>query len=184
MYRRLLDPSSLRKSFFLWGQRQTGKSSLLKTIFPKAFFIDLLNSDHFLTFSTNPSLFREHVEPLKRGDRVIIDEVQKVPLLLDEVHKLIEDKGLLFGLCGSSARKVKKGQANLLGGRALRYELLGFSAHELNQDFNLLQMINRGYLPSHYLDDNYFLLLRSYVSDYLREEILAEGLIRNLPIFS
>jgi hypothetical protein len=110
--------------------------------------------------------------------------VQKVPLLLDEVHHLIESQGLIFGLCGSSARKLKRGQANLLGGRARRNELLGLSAFELKKDFDLTQLFNRGYLPSHYLDEDYFLSHQSYVGDYIKEEILAESLTRNLPLFS
>jgi uncharacterized protein len=184
MYKRLLDLSQTRRSFFLWGQRQTGKSSLLKATFGPQNYIDLLRSDEFLAFSRSPSLLRERLAPLKKNTLVVLDEVQKIPLLLDEVHHLIEERGLRFALCGSSARKLKRGQANLLGGRALRYELFGFSAAELGRDFSLDRLLNRGYLPPFYLGDDYRLLHKSYVSDYLKEEILAEGLTRSLPVFS
>lgn len=184
MYARLLDLTKSKKSFFLWGQRQTGKSSLLKKQFPSAHYIDLLDSSEYLDYSSQPSLFAERLVNFKSGTLVIVDEVQRVPLLLNEIHKLIETKKIIFGLCGSSARKLKRGQANLLGGRALRYELLGFSAYELGQDFKLTDFLNRGYLPSHYLDSDYYLSLRSYVGDYLKEEIFSEGLVRNLPTFT
>ncbi len=184
MYARILKLNSSKKSFFLWGQRQTGKSTLLKKTFPKDSYINLLHSDEFLSYSSKPSLLRERFRLKKPGSLIIIDEVQKVPLLLDEVHNLIEDNGLIFGLCGSSARKLKRGQANLLGGRARRYELLGLSAHELGKAFDVVKLLNHGYLPSHYLDNDYFLSLQSYVGDYIKEEILAEGLTRNLPVFS
>ncbi len=184
MYQRKLNLRSIKKSFFLWGQRQTGKSSLLKKTFSDAIYLDLLKSDEFLAFSQRPDLLRERLAPLKKGELVIIDEVQKIPALLDEVHHLIEDRGLLFGLCGSSARKLKRGQANLLGGRAWRFELRGLSASELAENFNLTKLLNRGYLPPFYSEEEYVRTHQSYVADYLREEILAEGLIRNLPVFS
>jgi predicted AAA+ superfamily ATPase len=184
MYNRLLDLTHVKKSFFLWGQRQTGKSSLLHAAFPETKFINLLESDTFLDYSREPHLIRERLASLKPGDRVIIDEVQKVPALLDEVQNLIENKKLVFGLCGSSARKLKRGHANLLGGRARRFELYGFCAAELKNDFDLVKMLNRGYLPSFYLEDDFLEDHKSYVSDYLKEEILAEGLTRNIGIFS
>lgn len=184
MYKRQLDLGNPKKSFFLWGQRQTGKSSLLKKDFPDALYIDLLKSDEYIAFSSHPDLLRDRVAATKPGQIVIIDEVQKVPLLLDEVHHLIESKKIVFGLCGSSARKLKHGAGNLLGGRARRFELFGLCAKELGRDFNLLRMLNRGYLPSLYLDEDYFFGLESYVADYLKEEIFAEGLTRNLPVFS
>lgn len=184
MYTRLLKLNRPKKSFFLWGQRQTGKSSLLKKCFPSAVFINLLNSEDFLDFSARPSLLRERLNNLKAGSLVIIDEVQKVPLLLDEVHFLIEEKKIIFGLCGSSARKLKRGHGNLLGGRARRFELFGITARELGVDFDLKKMLNRGYLPTFYLDDDFIHCHKSYISDYLKEEILSEGLTRSLPIFS
>jgi uncharacterized protein len=184
MYQRALQLNDIKKSFFLWGQRQTGKSSLLKAAYPQAPRIDLLRSEQFLEYSARPSLLRERFQNLPRGSRVIIDEVQKVPLLLDEAHALIEDRGLAFALCGSSARKLIRGKANLLGGRAWKFELFGVTSHELGKDFELERILNRGYLPSHYGEDRFDLSLKSYVADYLKEEVLAEGLIRNIPIFS
>ena len=114
----------------------------------------------------------------------MIDEIQKVPALLDEVHGLVEDRKLCFALCGSSARKVRRGAANLLGGRALRFELLGLTAHELGSAFDLERILNHGYLPRIYESGRPAERLDAYVSDYLREEIAAEGLVRNLPSFS
>lgn len=115
---------------------------------------------------------------------MVIDEVQKVPALLNEVHWLIENRDHHFALCGSSARKVRRGAANLLGGRALRYELHGLSANELGDDFDLDRALNHGYLPRIYESSRPGRLLEAYVSDYLKEEIAAEGLVRNLPTFS
>ena len=116
--------------------------------------------------------------------QVVIDEVQKVPQLLDEAHWIHEHLRVRLALCGSSARKVKRGQANLLGGRAVRYELFGLTAQELGTDFNLERMLNYGYLPAIYTADNPRPLLNGYVADYLKEEIAAEGLVRNLPVYS
>jgi predicted AAA+ superfamily ATPase len=184
MYKRVLSLISPKKSFFLWGQRQTGKSSLLTETFKNDLYINLLESDLFLEYSTRPSLLRERLNHLKAGEIVIIDEVQKIPSLLDEIQNLIESKKIIFGLCGSSARKLKRGHGNLLGGRARRYELFGLSAFELREDFDLNRLLTRGYLPSFYLDDDYEHSHQSYVSDYLKEEILAEGLTRSIAIFS
>lgn len=184
MYKRVLSLRSPKKSFFLWGQRQTGKSSLLTETFKNDLYINLLESDLFLEYSTRPSLLRERLNHLKAGEIVIIDEVQKIPSLLDEIQNLIESKKIIFGLCGSSVRKLKRGHGNLLGGKARRYELFGLSAFELREDFDLNRLLTRGYLPSFYLDDDYEHSHQSYVSDYLKEEILAEGLTRSIAIFS
>jgi predicted AAA+ superfamily ATPase len=116
--------------------------------------------------------------------QIVIDEIQKVPQLLDEVHWLHEHRSARFALCGSSARKVKRGHANLLGGRAVRYELHGLTATEIGKDFDLTRMVNHGYLPNIYLSDSPVRLLNGYVADYLKEEIAAEGLVRSLPSFS
>ncbi len=110
--------------------------------------------------------------------------MQKVPALLDEAHWLIENRGVQFALCGSSARKVRRGAANLLGGRAVRYELFGLTARELGADFDLDRLLNHGTLPRMYASDRHERLLAAYVGDYLKEEIAAEGLVRNLPVFS
>jgi predicted AAA+ superfamily ATPase len=181
--RRLRLPSSPDQSFFLWGPRQTGKSSLLKQLYPEALWIDLLKTNDFLRYTSQPFLLREEVQAAA-PPLVIIDEVQKVPLLLDEVHWLIENTSTVFGLCGSSARKVRRGHANLLGGRAVRYELYGFVSAELGAEFDLLRMLNHGALLRHYLSNSPRLLLRAYVNDYLKEEIANEGLVRNLPAFA
>lgn len=171
-------------SFFLWGPRQTGKSSLLRQLFPDSPRIDLLKSDEFIKYSTAPWLLREELTLKSDVPFIIIDEIQKVPALLDEIHWLIEEKEICFGLCGSSARKVKRGHANLLGGRALRYVLHGLTSHELGSDFNLENMLNRGYLPRMVQSSNYKKLWHGYIVDYLKEEIASEGLVRNLPAFS
>jgi uncharacterized protein len=184
MYKSVLSLRSPKKSFFLWGQRQTGKSSLLKEAFKNDLYINLLESDFFLEYSTRPSLLHERLNHLKAGEIVIIDEVQKIPSILDEIQNLIESKKIIFGLCGSSARKLKRGHGNLVGGRASRYEFFGLSAYELGEDFDLNRLLTRGYLPSFYLDDDYVHSHQSYVSDYLKEEILAEGLTRSIAIFS
>jgi len=172
------------ETFFLWGPRQTGKSTLLKHRYADALWIDLLKSEEYRRYLTNPELLRQ--ELMQRGDTpfVVIDEVQKVPQLLDEVHWLHENLGVRFALCGSSARKVRRGHANLLGGRATRYELAGLVSVEVGEQWDVTRMVNQGTLPAIYLARSPRRLLRSYVADYLKEEVAAEGLTRNLPVFS
>ena len=121
--RRLLQlPATGTETFFLWGPRQAGKTTLLRQSYPDARWVDLLKSDEFRRYSVNPEFLRQEIEAdgPDPARQVVIDEVQKVPALLDEVHWLMENRGLSFGLCGSSARKVRRGAANLLGGRAVR----------------------------------------------------------------
>ena len=184
-YKRMLQlPDKPNKSFFLWGPRQTGKTTLLRDTYADAFRINLLKTDELIRYSRQPSLLREELANLSPKPFVIVDEIQKVPQLLDEIHNLIEEHGLVFGLCGSSARKVRRGHANLLGGRAIRYELLGLSAAELGSDFDITHFVNAGPLPNHYIADDAKAVIRSYVNDYLKEEILEEGLVRSLPVFS
>ena len=184
MYKRLLNlPKVLNNSFFLWGPRQVGKTSLLKDSFPSAPMIQLLKSDEYTLFQAYPERLRERIR--KNGWKfVLIDEIQKVPQLLDEVHLLIEEDAVVFGLCGSSARKVRKGHANLLGGRALRFEMSGLVAREIGVNFSLEKMLNRGYMPLIYDSDQAGLHLKSYCADYLKEEVFAEGLVRKLQPFS
>lgn len=172
-----------KESCFLWGARQTGKSTLLKTMFPNSPYYDLLLSEEFARFSRRPGLLREELlaKPLKGP--VVIDEVQKVPQLLDEIQWLIVNKNVQFILCGSSARKLKRGGGNLLGGRALKYELYPLTSNEI-ADFNLFRALNHGLLPRHYLAENYKKLCQAYVDNYLTEEISAEALTRNLQAFS
>lgn len=177
-----------QQSAFLWGPRKTGKSTYLKSHFPNSIVYDFLKTDVFFAMSKNPALLREQLlaysnEALRSP--VIIDEAQKVPQILDEVHWLIENKGLHFILCGSSARKLKRGHSNLLGGRAWRYEMFPLVSQEIH-DFRLLKALNQGLIPSHYLQtqEQAKKSLISYVQDYLKEEIFAEGLARNVPAFS
>lgn len=178
-------PPAGTETFFLWGPRQTGKTTLLRSTYPEAWWVDLLKAEEFRRFLQNPELLRQELADQDlTGRQVVIDEVQKVPLLLDEVHWLIENRGIHFALCGSSARKVKRGAANLLGGRAVRYELHGLVASELGEDFDLDRLLNRGYLPRIHASPRARRLQEAYVADYLKEEVAAEGLVRNLPIFS
>ena len=185
MFKRQLSlPAAGKETFFLWGPRQTGKTTLLRAYYPDALWIDLLLADEFRRYLHNPEILREQLATRPAVRQVVIDEVQKVPQLLDEAHWLHEHRKIRFALCGSSARKVKRGQANLLGGRAVRYELHGLTAQELGRDFNLTRLLNHGYLPNIYQSDNPRPLLNGYVADYLKEEVAAEGLVRNLPVFS
>jgi len=175
-----------RQSAFLWGARKTGKSTYLKKNFPDSLVFDFLKSDLFIEFSKNPSLLREQLLAQNEaviGHPVILDEVQKVPQILDEVHWLIENKGFQFILCGSSARKLIRGQANLLGGRAWRYEMFPLTTVEIG-GVDLLRALNHGLIPAHYLQNNYKKSLSAYVRDYLKEEVFNEGLTRNIPAFS
>lgn len=184
-YKRLLAlPPKPTRSFFLWGPRQTGKTTLLKDLYPEARRLDLLKTDELIRYLRTPSLLREEAAALPPETLIVIDEIQKAPALLDEIHYLIEEQQRVFALCGSSARKVRRGHANLLGGRASRYELLGLSAAELGPDFVLEHFLNAGPLPPHYGAETPRSILRDYVDDYLRSEILEEGLTRNLPVFS
>ena len=172
------------ETFFLWGPRQTGKSTFLMSAYPDAVWIDLLKAEEFRRYLNNPELLRQELPREGVMPFVVIDEVQKLPALLDEVHWLHENRNIHFALCGSSARKVKRGYANLLGGRAIRYEMFGFIAAELYPDFDLTRLLNNGYLPRIYLAKQPRRLLNAYVANYLKEEIAAEGLVRNLPVFS
>jgi predicted AAA+ superfamily ATPase len=177
-------PQPGRETFFLWGPRQTGKTTILRQAYADAVWVDLLKADEYRRYLERPELLREELRSQPRGGQVVIDEVQKVPALLDEVHWMHEHLKMRFALCGSSARKVRRGAANLLGGRAVRYELHGLTAAELGGDFDLVRLLNHGYLPSHYGSDRPERGLASYVGDYLKEEVAAEGLVRNLPVFS
>ena len=185
-HRKLPLPAPGEDTFFLWGPRQTGKSTLLKERYPQARWLDLLKADEFRRYSDNPELLRQEIilDGPPPGNRIVIDEVQKVPALLDEAHWLIENRGVQFALCGSSARKVRHGAANLLGGRALRFELHGLVAAELGDAFDLTQVLNHGYLPRMVEVARPRQRLDAYIANYLREEVAAEGLVRNLPAFS
>ncbi len=172
------------ETFFLWGPRQTGKTTLLQATYPDSLRIDLLKAEEYRRYLQNPETLRAQLAAGALAPQVVIDEIQKVPQLLDEVHWLHEHRAIRFALCGSSARKVKRGHANLLGGRAVRYELHGLTAVEIGKEFDLTRILNHGYLPTIYLSETPTRLLNGYVADYLKEEIAAEGLVRNLPTFS
>jgi predicted AAA+ superfamily ATPase len=175
-----------RQSAFLWGPRKTGKTTFLRTNFSDSAVFNLLDTDLFFEVNKRPALLREKILALSPAylDRpIILDEVQKVPAVMDEVHYLIEEKGLRFVLCGSSARKLRRGHANLLGGRAWRFELFPFVSAELSR-MDLLKALNNGMIPAHYLQDNADMSLKAYVHDYLKEEVASEGLVRNMPAFS
>lgn len=175
-----------KQSAFLWGARKTGKSTYLKENYSKAPYYDLLKSNLYLQLLKEPYILREELLVLAKKNPIqliIIDEIQKVPLLLDEVHWLIENTSLQFILCGSSARKLKRGAANLLGGRAWKFHFLPLVYPEI-PEVDLLRVLNHGLLPSHYLSQNVRRSLKAYVEDYLIEEIQAEGLVRNLPAFA
>ena len=187
MFKRTLAlPAPGSETFFLWGPRQTGKTTLLRQSYRDARWIDLLKAEEFRRYVARPELLRQEIEaePLDPGRQIVIDEIQKVPTLLDEVHWLLENRGLHFALCGSSARKVRRGAANLLGGRAARYELHGLTASELGSEFDLDRLLNHGYLPRIYESSRPNRLLDAYIADYLKEEVAAEGFVRNLPTFS
>lgn len=184
MLNRILDFSdSPNDSCFLWGARQTGKSTLLKMLYPESFYIDLLKSDEFERYNRRPALLREELSLLKENELIIIDEIQKLPELLDEVHWLITNKNLRFILSGSSARRLRRSGVNLLGGRAISKHLYPLVSAEI-PDFNLFKACNNGMLPRHYLTDDAKKRLNAYVGDYLQQEIKAEALTRNLNTFS
>jgi uncharacterized protein len=177
----------LEKSCFLFGPRQTGKSSLIEhTLSKKTIIYNLLESDLFLKLQKNPEILRkELLVSTKSGAIVVIDEIQKIPALLNEVHALIETHKLRFLLTGSSARKLRRAGVNLLGGRARVYNLKPLSFHEIGtENFDLLKALNRGLIPSIYFSKLPAADLRSYVSTYIKEEIAAEALTRNIPAFA
>ena len=175
--------ASLNESLFLWGARQTGKSTLLKALFPDSLWFDLLHSDVFERLHKNPSQLREIVLATQSSKPVVIDEIQKIPALLNEVHWLIENQHTRFILSGSSPRRIIRTETNLLGGRALRYELYPLISQEI-PDFDLLLALNNGLLPRHYLSENPKQMVSAYIGNYLRDEIMAEARLRNVANFS
>lgn len=181
-FKRFLQPPDT--SFFLFGPRGTGKSTWLQNEIPAALFIDLLESDRFLELSIQPSRLRELCAPLKAGDWVVIDEIQKIPGLLDEVHWLYQKKKLNFAVTGSSARKLKRSHANLLAGRLLDLKFYPLTFPELGPAFNIEKCLQFGSLPG--IASNYeraVPILSSYLSTYLRQELLEEAVIRHLDPF-
>ncbi len=184
IFRRLLTLSDTTPcTFFLWGPRQTGKSTLLAEHFPEVPWIDLLRPESYRRYLQAPEMLIEEQRRHGAGF-MVIHEVQKVPALLDAVHWLMEHRGVHFALCGSSARKVRRGHANLLGGRAESRELYGLSAMEIGPDVDLVRLLNHGYLPRIYGAVRPLPLLDGYISQYLKEEVAAEGLSRRLPAYA
>jgi uncharacterized protein len=171
------------ESLFLWGARQTGKSTLLKALYPDALWFDLLLSDVYERLSKNPNILRETILANPDSRIVIVDEIQRIPELLNEIHWLITNTKTRFILSGSSPRKIIRGGSNLLGGRALRYELYPLVSAEI-PDFDLMKALNNGLLPRHYLAANAQKMISSYIGNYLKDEIAAEANIRNVQSFS
>ncbi len=169
------------RSAFLWGPRKTGKTFWLRQTFPEHVRIDLLQSEVFGEYAARPSLLRERYQDHRR--MIIIDEVQMVPDLLHEVHWLIENRGSSFLMTGSSARKIRRKHANLLGGRAWRYTMHPLTFLE-TQGFDLEGVMVSGLLPPHFLSPDPIRDLRSYAADYLKEEIAAEAAVQSIPAFS
>jgi predicted AAA+ superfamily ATPase len=181
--RKQIFEGSENESIFLWGARQTGKSTLLRTTFPGVMYIDLLLTTEYKKYLLHPELLRETIMANPEIKTVIIDEVPLIPLLLNEVHWLIENMGVRFIMSGSSPRKILRSGINLLGGRALRYELYPLVSSEI-PDFDLLKALNNGLLPRHYNAVNANKMLSAYIGSYLRDEITAEARIRDVPAFS
>jgi len=185
-------PDLTKQNVFLWGPRKVGKSSWIRHNLSHAVYIDLLKSDIYSEYASNPALLRERYAVLSTAQEarlpIVIDEVQRCPPLLDEVHWLIENTPQRFLLTGSSARKLRRQHANLLGGRAWRREMRPLTSAEISADgtntFDIERAIVHGLIPTHYLSNDYKEELRSYVADYLVEEIAHEGAVRSLPAFS
>jgi predicted AAA+ superfamily ATPase len=181
---RTLDLASLvrKKSHFLFGPRQTGKTFLIRQSLPGVRVYDLLDTGVFLALSRDPGRIAQEIGP--REKLVVIDEIQRLPELLHEVHRLIEERGIRFLLTGSSARKLRRRGVNLLGGRARTKHLHPFTARELGGHFDLSRAIRHGLLPSIYFSDDPRADLEAYAGSYLQQEIVAEGATRNVPAFS
>ncbi|MFH0813021.1 MAG: ATP-binding protein [Pseudomonadota bacterium] len=182
MYSRLIK-SPQNKSFFLFGPRGTGKTTWVKSAFPKSVYIDLLEAELFNDLTANPQRLANFIPHDFKG-WVIIDEVQRIPDLLHEIHRLIETKKFYFILTGSSPRKLKRKGPNLLAGRALTFSMHPLSVAELREDFRLEHSLKYGQLPSVYTEADPKKYLEAYVRTYLEEEIRQEGFARNLSAFA
>ena len=184
MFKRLLRlPLEQKNSLFLFGPRGTGKTSWIRASMPHALYLDLLDFSVFSMLSSNPNRLETLIPP-NFQEWVVIDEVQRVPELLNEVHRLIEGRGLKFLLTGSSARTLRRKGVNLLAGRALRYNMHPLVIQEIGQDFDVLNILHYGLLPATFGHSDPKKYLESYVQTYLREEVLQEGLTRNVGIFN
>lgn len=174
-----------KESFFLFGPRGTGKSTWIKHAFPNAHRIDLLNGDEERKYLAKPERIREDVQALPRGGVCFIDEIQRVPTLLPIIHSLIEEKrGILFILTGSSARKLRRAASDLLGGRALLKYMYPFLASELGPAFSLEKALQIGLVPIVWEAQDPIEKLKTYISLYLKEEVQAEGLVRQIGDFA
>lgn len=182
MYTRLLSEPA-RTSFFLFGPRGTGKTTWTKSKFPNAIYLDLLKAETYNYLLANPTRIEEFISK-EFKDWIIIDEIQKIPELLDEVHRLIETHQLKFVLTGSSARKLRRGGVNLLAGRALIQNIHPLTAYELGGDFDLKQYLQYGGLPLVFSSEDKNAYLKSYIQTYLQQEVIQEGISRNLGAFS
>lgn len=171
------------ESVFFWGARQTGKTTLLKSLFPEAQYVDLLLNDVYMRFRSNPRQLREMITAREEPGLVIVDEIQRIPELLNEIHWLMTNTNARFIMSGSSPRKIVRQGHNLLGGRALRYELYPLVFCEI-PDFDLQKALNHGLLPRHYLAVKPHKMLEAYLGSYLKEEIASEANIRNIGPFS
>lgn len=189
MFKRGIKKESFSKNVFLLGPRKVGKSTFLKATFTDSLYIDLLDNSLYDDFTSNPGSFYQYIQyQLKSNSQyknspIIIDEVQRIPEILHEVHRLIESENITFILCGSSARKLVRGAANMLGGRAGRIEMKGLSIDEI-PSLDLLKFLNYGGIPTHYLADDPQTQIRAYVQNYIQEEIKGEALVRNLKSFN
>lgn len=184
MYQRIFDITPyLDDSVFLFGARQTGKSTFLLDTFRDVPSFDLLDYELRSRFSKNPGLLGEILQDSPDGSLVIIDEIQKVPELLDEVHRLMVRKNMRFILCGSSARKLKKSSSNTLGGRVVPLPFYPLVSAEV-PDFNLVRAVTNGMIPRHYMVENAANRLKGYVEVYIKEEVVEEALVRDLDAFS
>jgi predicted AAA+ superfamily ATPase len=182
IYKRIL--GQIERSCFLLGPRGVGKSTWLREQLPDATFIDLLDEGRYQRFLTEPDQFSKIINPLPDGSTVVVDEVQRIPGILNDVHRFIENRRFRFVLSGSSARKLKKAGTNLLAGRATKREMFPLTPEEMGRDFQLDKVLSFGTLPIIWNAQGERAVLESYVQTYLKEEIQAEALVRNLGGFS
>lgn len=181
MYKRLFEPPT--RSFLLFGPRGTGKTSVIKKLFPKAHWVNLLLERQYQGYLANPELFYNEINSIKNPQWVVVDEVQRLPSLLNYVHQLIEEKKHKFVLTGSSLRKLKRSGTNLLAGRAINRSLFPFVPEELGADFKIQEALRYGTLPLVWDSDNREETLQAYIENYFKQEIKEEALVKNLPGF-
>ena len=182
IYRRIL--KKVETSFFLFGLRGTGKSTWCREHYGQAMWVNLLDESIYQELLADPALFGLKLATLERGSWVVVDEVQRLPSLLNAVHRFIEERGLRFVLTGSSTRKLKRAGVNLLAGRAIPKYLFPFTPWELESDFDIYKTLQLGALPIVLANPDPLAALKAYVQLYLKEEIQSEALVRNLPGFA